>query len=175
MTSRRTGLPTSSGNPDALGRPAALPRAALRAVLGAALVGSLAACQSVPANRYGVQSLEIQGAEVFDPDSIKNCLATQPRDRVTIDFDFQDSPRCGVPPFEGDRAKWVLWSWFWTEWPYYDQVMLEQDIERIERWYAARGHHHAEVVESTVAPESAQEADLLDPDEAGARLRSARR
>ncbi len=133
--------------------------------MGLICVVVLGACQRVPPNRYGVQSLEIEGAEIFDPDSIKACLATQPRDRLTIDFDLQDSGRCGVPPFEGDRAKLKLWTWFWTEWPYYDRVMLEQDIERIERWYAARGHHHARVTESRVVPEAAQEADLLDPED----------
>jgi outer membrane translocation and assembly module TamA len=123
------------------------------------------ACQKVPPNRYGVASVAIEGAEVFDPDSALDCLATQERDEVEFDFDVLDSGNCGEPPFVGDRAKLELWSWPWTEWPYYDRVMVEQDAERLERWYAARGHHEARVVETRVVPEQAQESDLLDPDE----------
>ncbi len=123
------------------------------------------ACQKVPPNRYGVESVAIEGAEVFDPDSVLVCLATRERDEVEFDLDVLDSGTCGEPPFEGDRPKIELWSWPWTEWPYYDRVLLEQDAERIERWYAARGHHHARVTETRVTPESAQETDLLDPED----------
>ena len=133
---------------------------------GPVLVGIavlLSACQKVPADRYGVERVRIEGAETFDPDSITNCLATQAREGVVIDFDVLDSGRCGQPPFEGDRAKLRLWTWPWTEWRYFDRVMLEKDLERIERWYAARGHHHARVTGVDVVPESAQEIDLLDP------------
>ena len=154
-------------------------RRPFKALWGAAAsltcIALLGACQSVPPNRYGVQSLTVEGAEIFDPDSITKCLATQQRDYVDIDFDVLDAPRCGMPPFEGDRARWELWAWPWTEWPYYDRVMLEQDVARIERWYAARGHHHAHVTEVDVSPESAADVDLLDPDdpEPGCTRRSA--
>jgi len=123
------------------------------------------ACQSIPPSRYGVESVAVEGAETFDPDSILNCIATQERDEVEFDFDVLDSSSCGTPPFEGDAVKLELWSWPWTEWPYYDRVLVEQDAERIERWYAARGHHGAEVTETRVLPESAAESDLMDPDD----------
>lgn len=126
---------------------------------------ALCACQKVPPSRYGVQDVAVEGAEVFDEDSILNCLATRERDEVEFDFDVLQTSGCGQPPFEGNRAKVELWAWPWTEWPYYDRVMVEQDGERIERWYAARGHHHARVVETRVVPESAQATDLLDPED----------
>ena len=123
------------------------------------------ACQSIPPTRYGVEHVAVEGAETFDPDSIIDCLAVRERDEVEFDFDVLDSGSCGVPPFQGDPAKIELWSWPWTEWPYYDRVLVEQDAERIERWYAARGHHQARVTETRIVPESAQETDLLDPED----------
>ncbi|MBO6935472.1 MAG: BamA/TamA family outer membrane protein [Deltaproteobacteria bacterium] len=131
----------------------------------ALLLLTLFACQKVPPNRYGVESVAVEGAEVFDPDSVLACLATRERDEVEFDFDVLDSDTCGEPPFVGDRAKLELWSWPWTEWPYYDRVLVEQDAERIERWYAARGHHHARVTDTRVVPETAEGTDLLDPDD----------
>jgi outer membrane translocation and assembly module TamA len=118
-------------------------------------------CATIPPTRYGVRSLELEGVEAFDGDAIRVCLATQARNRTQLNLDLDESTACGEPPFEGDVSRLNLWTWPWSEWPYFDRVTVEQDVERIERWYAARGYHGARVVEVRTSPESAMNEDLL--------------
>ncbi|MFK8001669.1 MAG: autotransporter assembly complex family protein [Polyangiales bacterium] len=114
-----------------------------------------------------MRSLELEGVETFDGDAIRTCLATQSRSRVQINLDLDESTTCGEPPFEGDVSRLNLWAWPWSDWPYFDRVTVEQDVERIQRWYAARGFHGARVVEVRTDPEVAMRDDLLPnvPDE----------
>lgn len=118
-------------------------------------------CASIPPTRYGVRTLELEGVEVFERDALIVCLATQARRRVQLNIDLDESTTCGEPPFEGDVSRLNLWTWPWSEWPYFDRVTVEQDVERIQRWYAARGYHEARVVEVQTTPENAMSDDLL--------------
>ncbi|MEM9189015.1 MAG: POTRA domain-containing protein [Myxococcota bacterium] len=126
------------------------------------LVG-LVGCASIPRTRYGVAELDIEGTETMGEESIRACLSTAARGR----FNFRlgaSSPSCGAPPFDTDAPRLQLWAWPWTEWPLFDRVAFEQDLRRIERWYAARGYHQARVVDTEVRPAEAGENDTL-PDE----------
>ncbi|MEM1416946.1 MAG: BamA/TamA family outer membrane protein [Myxococcota bacterium] len=121
----------------------------------------LAACGRIPADRYGVARVQLEGVEHFDPLALESCLVTRPRPRVGLTLGLGD-PVCGEPPFDEPRRKVALWSWPWTAWPLFDRVIFEQDLRRVERWYAARGYHDARVVRWSVDPPAAAEHDELD-------------
>lgn len=122
----------------------------------------LAGCaSSVPSGSYGVSSIELEGAEHVDDASLKACLATHPRERFGFTIGSARDPRCGVPPFDAWRAPVELWAWPWTDWPVWNETAFERDIERVERWYVARGYYDARVVNVGIArDEDDQEVDL---------------
>jgi outer membrane protein assembly factor BamA len=132
-----------------------------RVILGFLFVG----CASIPADRYAVESLEIHGVETFDEESIEACIGTSERDRVGVQVGLESPGPCGDPPFDTSSIDISLWTWPWTDWPLFDRVLFEQDLERIERWYQARGYHEAQVVETTVTPNQAVESDVIDPED----------
>lgn len=115
--------------------------------LGAILVllVSLAAGCAAPVqkHRHGVDALQITRTRNFDPEAIKACLATRSRPRFTIGG--QAKPECGVPPFNTSRFALPTWAWPWTEWPIFNETAFERDLDRIERWYRARGYYEAVV------------------------------
>ena len=107
---------------------------------------ALAGCAaSIPADSYGVSSLEIRGTKHFDEAAIKACLATYPREKFGFVLGSDQSPQCGVPPFDQSRVAVNLWAWPWTEWPIYNETAFDRDMDRIERWYVARGYYDARV------------------------------
>lgn len=137
--------------------------ARLAQIAGLLLAIDAAACASIPASRYGVESLTIDGVEALDADALKACLTTTERPSAGFDFGAQGTRVCGEPPFDAWHAPVRLWSWWFTDWPLYDRSAVERDRERILRWYAARGFHSARVVSTSVEPEAAERRDTLDP------------
>lgn len=133
-------------------------------VICGALIGGLLGCSRIPYERYGIDEIEIRGQEVMDEEALMVCLASRPRDDITIRFGVTPAPSCGAPPFESGTPKWHLWTWPWTDWPLYDGIVLERDLERIVRWYAARGFYEARVVDWRVEPEAAMSSDTLGDD-----------
>lgn len=113
----------------------------------------------VPHGRYGVRSVRVRGADRLDEQSITACLGTQPRPRLTVDIGIRGAPECGEPPFDGDHFLVDFFSYPWSAWPLFDQNVFERDIERIARWYRARGYYDARVVSTEVVPESATQPD----------------
>jgi outer membrane translocation and assembly module TamA len=112
-------------------------------LLGAAdLTGCAAA---VPRGRYGVTSFDIEGTDQIDEAAIKACLATHERDRAGFTLGPSEDPQCGVPPFDETRIPLKLWAWPWTDRPLYDEAVFTRDIDRIERFYRARGYYDARV------------------------------
>jgi outer membrane protein assembly factor BamA len=106
----------------------------------------IASCAgAIPPDNYGVSSVEIQGAKRFDDDAIKACLATYPREKFSFILGGAAAPQCGTPPFDATRMPIRLWSWPWTDWPIYNETAFERDLDRIERWYKARGYYDARV------------------------------
>ncbi len=123
----------------------------------------LVACASIPADRYGIARLELEGVREMDERALRACLATTERDRFSIDFGGRGEPRCGAPPFE-DAPDLRLrgWSWPWTTWPVYDRNVFERDLQRIERWYRARGFYDARVTAARHDPPAVAERDRVD-------------
>jgi outer membrane protein assembly factor BamA len=108
---------------------------------------SIEGCASaVPKGRYGVASVEIRGAEKLDDQALLTCLATRERERFGFTLGAGQSPQCGVPPFDASRTPVHLWTWPWSEWPLLNDSAFERDLDRVERWYVARGYYDARVV-----------------------------
>ncbi|MCG8553749.1 MAG: BamA/TamA family outer membrane protein [Proteobacteria bacterium] len=112
----------------------------------AQLVWLVGCAETIPPGRYGVNSLRIRGSETLDEDSLAACLATQPRERFSFKLGPNPLPECNVPPFDAGGLRIALWSWPWSDWPLFDNAVVERDLQRIERWYRARGYYDARVV-----------------------------
>ena len=115
-------------------------------------------CASIPKDRYGVQSMKIRGTKQVNEHALRACLATYDRPSFTL---RTSEPECGKPPFDARSFNVPLWSWPWTDWPLYDQAVFERDLERVERWYRARGFYEARVTDSTLQPKSAERSDRV--------------
>ena len=122
---------------------------------GLGALALVAGCATVPAGRYAVSSVDIDGVEQMDERAILNCLATYERPAFRLDLGANPDPSCGVPPFDADRVALRFWRWPWTDWPIFDRSTFERDTERIERWYRARGFYDARVLSSEVTPPAA--------------------
>jgi len=124
-----------------------------------------AGCAEVPADRYGVGRLRLEGVEAMDPRALRSCLATDQRDRFDINFGRTTEPTCNQPPFESTtRLRIPLWRWPWADWPLYDRNVFERDLMRVERWYRARGYYDARVTSSTTDPPGAALQDRVTED-----------
>ncbi|MFZ1864071.1 MAG: BamA/TamA family outer membrane protein [Polyangiales bacterium] len=120
-------------------------------------------CKTIPEDAYGIDRIRLSGMEELDPAALKACLATQARERVTISFGTSADPQCGVPPFRGKRASFDLWRKLRKGWPTLDSAVFDRDLQRIERWYKARGYYQAAVVSTELNPPSAASNDRIIP------------
>ena len=114
----------------------------------------VAGCAHVDAGRYGITSLEIEGNQAIDDEAIEACLISRERAHFGLKLGLS-SPTCGQPPFDSSPPTWRLWRWPWTEWPAFNQAVFDQDIERLQRFYRARGYYEARVEHVTVTPPEA--------------------
>ncbi|HEX6243348.1 MAG TPA: BamA/TamA family outer membrane protein, partial [Polyangiales bacterium] len=78
---------------------------------------------------------------------------------LTLGLSALRTPKCGVPPFDKARASKRLFAWGWTDWPVYDEAVFKLDMDRITRWYRARGYYQARVMDVTYDPPEAGERD----------------
>ncbi|MCA9529834.1 MAG: BamA/TamA family outer membrane protein [Myxococcales bacterium] len=131
------------------------------ACLALALATAAGGCATIPADRYGVTRVRIEGAEQMSPTSLKNCLATTGRAHAGFTLGIVTPGACGDPPFDADPPRLRLWAWPWAIWPTLDVVALERDRARIVRWYAARGFDHAKVADVRVDPPQAKQKDTI--------------
>ncbi|MGF1465663.1 MAG: autotransporter assembly complex family protein [Sandaracinaceae bacterium] len=127
--------------------------------MAAALAGG---CAHIPPGRYGVARVAFEGVEQVDAESIRACLGTRERSRITLDIGTRGTPACGQPPFDGrhlilDPVFGIRTSWPWESWPLFDERVYERDVDRIERWYRARGYYNARA-EAEVEPDAALRA-----------------
>jgi outer membrane protein insertion porin family/translocation and assembly module TamA len=120
-------------------------------------------CKTIPEDAYGIDRIRLSGMEQLDPEALKACLATQERERITIAFGTSADPKCDVPPFDGKRASFDLWRKLRKGWPTLDSAVFERDLQRIERWYQARGYYEAAVVSTELNPASAAGNDRIIP------------
>lgn len=119
----------------------------------AVLLVLIAGCaETIPRDRYGVDALRFEGVDDMDSRALRACLATARRDRVEINLGASAEPTCGEPPFDAGRLRIPLWRWWWTDWPVYDRNVFERDLQRIERWYRARGYYDAAVTSTDFQP-----------------------
>lgn len=119
----------------------------------------LSACASIPKERFGIERLRFEGMRELSQDALRPCLVTEHRDKVTLGLGALASPNCGEPPFDKPRWSARLFSLPWTEWPVYDEAVLKLDLDRIERWYQARGFYGVRVLDTRIAPEAARVSD----------------
>ena len=138
---------------------------AVRPMLAAiALLSALAAgCASIPRGEYGVDALEIEGADALSDEAIARCLLTMERDRFGLRLGLS-KPECESPPFDRSAPSLSLWRWPWTDWPTLNVAVVEVDRQRIERFYRARGFYDARVLAIRYEPEAAADPSLLGPD-----------
>lgn len=123
----------------------------------AIMLGGLPACAQIERGRYAVSSLELQGMEQMHPGPLRDCLLTRERAAVTLRLGAF-APRCSEPPFTSAPPELKLWTWGWTDWPTFNRSVFDQDLERILRWYRARGFYDAEAREVSFDPPSAGQA-----------------
>ncbi len=119
----------------------------------------LCACATIPNRRYGIDDLRFRGVKELDKDALRACLATEQREKLTLGLGALISPECGVPPF--DRSRWSgrMFALPWKDWPSYDEALLKLDLDRIERWYQARGFYGVRVLDVTFDPPAARSTD----------------
>lgn len=137
------------------------PAIALAKLAEIVLLTICAACASIPKERYAVDSLTFQGVEEIDEYALRACLATYERPETSIDIGRTSEPLCGTPPFDSNRLRIPLWTWPWTDWPLFDRAVFERDVDRIARWYRARGYYDAEVTSVAVDPPAALQSDRI--------------
>src|SRR4051794_38293970 len=116
-------------------------------------------CAKIPQHSYGISRLKFQGTEHLDQGALRACLVTEQRKRVTLGFTSTREPACGEPPFDHRRWAGGLYSWPWTKWPTYDEAVFKLDLDRIDRWYQARGYYGARVAGVSYYPNSAAQSE----------------
>ena len=118
-------------------------------------------CKTIPEDAYGIDRIRFSGMEALDHESLRACLASQERDRVTISLGTSADRACGVPPFDGKRVSFDLWKKLRKGWSTLDSAVFDRDVQRIERWYQARGYYDAAVVSTEFDPPSAAGNDRI--------------
>ena len=118
-------------------------------------------CKTIPEDAYGIDRIRFTGMEELDHEALRACMATQERERVTIAFGTSADRQCGVPPFDGKRLSFDLWKKLRKGWPTLDSAVFDRDLDRIERWYQARGYYDAAVVSTEFDPPSAAADDRI--------------
>jgi translocation and assembly module TamA len=120
------------------------------------VIGVLSGCAHADPGRYGVSSVSIVGTKAVDDEAVKACLITRERDDFQLRLGLS-RPTCGKPPFDSSAPTLRLWRWPWTEWPAFNEAIFDQDLERVQRFYRARGYYDAKVKQVAVDPPEARQ------------------
>ncbi len=126
------------------------------ATLSVAVVAILS-CASIDQGRFGVTTLEVRGNQAVDDAALKACLITRARPSAELSLGVSGS-ECGVPPFDSSPPTLRLWRWPWTDWPAFNEAIFEEDLQRVTRFYRARGYYDARVTDVQISPPQAREA-----------------
>lgn len=139
-----------------------------RHILALSLLASLGGCAHVPADRYGVDRIRFEGVEEMDEYALRACLGTSQRTRSSFNLSRTMSPACGEAPFDSAvRVRVPLWR---TGWPLFDRSVFERDLQRIQRWYRARGFYDAEIQSVSYDPPEAALDDRVSDNNTCARV-----
>ena len=122
----------------------------------------LSACAEIPKQRYGIERLRFNGMKELSSDALRACLATEQREKITLGVGAIVSPSCGNPPFDKKRWSARLFALPWKEWPAYDEALLKLDLDRVERWYQARGYYGVRVLDVQFEPDIASKSDVCE-------------
>jgi outer membrane translocation and assembly module TamA len=117
-------------------------------------LGGLSGCAGVERGRYGVDALRVEGMDALNDKALRACLLTRERESWSLVLGVSE-PSCGRPPFDSASPALRLWRWPWTEWPSFNQAVFDKDLERVVRWYRARGYYAARVVSVRYDPPEA--------------------
>jgi translocation and assembly module TamA len=123
------------------------------------------ACASIPKHRYGIETLKFRGMKKLDANALRACLATEQREKLTLGLGALASPNCGEPPFDQSRWATRLFALPWTKWPIYDEAVFKLDLDRIERWYHARGYYGVRILHVDFDPADASAANCKEGDD----------
>jgi outer membrane protein assembly factor BamA len=115
-------------------------------------IWSLAACASVEKGRFGLDTLGVQGNHALSHDAITTCLISRERESFGITVGLAE-PVCGVPPFDSSPVRLNLWRFPWSEWPTFNRAVFDQDLQRVLRFYRARGYYDAKIADVSYEPE----------------------
>lgn len=121
----------------------------------------LGGCAHHETGRYQIARLDLEGQKDLAERPALSCLINRERPRVALTLGLGD-PTCGKPPFDSQAPRLNLWRWWWTDWPAFNHAVFDEDLERIIRWYQARGYYDAKVIEVRFDPEEASDPSL-DP------------
>ncbi len=100
-----------------------------------------------------VRNLDLRGVNSYDDRALAACLSTHERAAFAVNLGSSAYPECGAPPFHATRVRIPLWRWPWTQWPQFESERFARDLQRLQRWYQARGHYDARVTAVEVRPE----------------------
>jgi outer membrane protein assembly factor BamA len=116
------------------GSPARGGGAEVRALLGAvgALLAAGCSIKQPPQGALTVERVDIVGAERVDDDDVEDAIATTETHHI-LGGVLEGIPILGV--FDA----------LTVEYHRFDRLVLERDLERVRRFYQARGHYEAEV------------------------------
>lgn len=101
-------------------------------------------CAASEAGRYSLRSLELEGTSRVSSYAVRQCLISEERARFGIHLGVSE-PSCGEPPFDASPVRIELWRWPWSDWPTFNRAVFDQDLERVLRFYRARGYYDAKI------------------------------
>jgi outer membrane protein assembly factor BamA len=129
---------------------------ALRNFIGLLLALNQMGCAHHEAGHYQIARLKLTGQRELAEQPALSCLISRERPRVSLNLGLGD-PSCGEAPFDSQAPRLNLWRWWWTDWPAFNRAVFDEDLERIVRWYRARGYYDARIVEVSFKPQEASD------------------
>lgn len=131
-------------------------------VLALALACLQPACAHHETGRFQIAKLDLKGQKDLAERPALSCLISRERPRVALTLGLGDAV-CGKPPFDSQAPQLNLWRWWWTDWPAFNHAVFAEDLQRIVRWYRARGYYDAKVVGVDFDPPEAADPSLDPP------------
>lgn len=119
----------------------------------------LAGCAAHEPGRYQVKDISFRGQKDLAEVPLEQCLVSRARPKFELKLGLK-SATCGEPPFDSQAPRLNLWHWWWADWPAFNHAVFDKDLERIERWYRARGYYDAKVVDVEYDPPAAADPSM---------------